>query len=135
MKVTVLACALCVLMFAGCSSEANLVGGSSTGSGIDFANPESVFAAYAAATHTGDDDAIRRLLLPSQRETFTGAIGGGSATYKIVRREDTSPSEVRLYVKVDDIDEVLPHVLVREEGMWYIDIDKTGWMIYEAMGG
>jgi hypothetical protein len=139
MKMTVLASILGALMFAGCGDGAEnqatsaVPAGNPAGSGIDFADPESVFAAYSVATTKGDGEAIKRVLRPSQREMYAGATGGGSGGYKIIRREDPSPSEVHLHVQFDGRTDVLPHALVRENGNWYIDIEKTGHLIVASL--
>jgi hypothetical protein len=141
MKMTVLACTLGVLMFAGCGEKVEnqatnpSAAGNPVVGGIDFADPESVFAAYSVATTKGDEESIKRVLRPSQREMFAGATGvtGGSGSYKIVRREDLSPSEVHLHVQFDGHTDILPHALVRENGNWYVDVEKTGLLIVDSL--
>lgn len=118
---------------AGAGSTADAAGvGNSPGAatraaGIDFSSPESVLAAYSDATDTGDIEVLKQVLRPSQRDMVGGATGVPEAQrgHTIVRRENRSASEVWLQVRFKARSDVMPHVLVLEEGKWYLDIEKT----------
>jgi len=137
--------ALCGVLLAACGPESNASGtgttaaapGTTQAAGTDFSSPESVFAAYSDATDRGDAEALKRVLRPSQRGNVGGATGvpEGSRGFTIVRREDRSATEVCLHVKFKVHDEVMPHVLVLEDGKWFVDIEKTTDAIMSAMGG
>src|SRR5690606_30966792 len=96
---TLLACAMCALLLAACGDDQPEQ--PQAPAGVDHASPESVFAAYSAATDTGDVEALRKTVRPSQREMVSGATGtgGGPASYDIVRRVEVSADEVHLHVK------------------------------------
>lgn len=138
-------CGMCLLLLASCGGNASVspnAAGNVTAAadaqtaGIDFSNPEAVFAAYSTATDIGDIEAIDRVLVPSQRGMTTAASGVSEANrgYAIVRREDRSASEVRLYVKFKLHEEVMPHVMVLQDGKWYLDMEKTGEAMMDSMG-
>lgn len=118
---------LCLLALASCggNSATNTV---AEGGGVDQSTPETVFAAYSAAVDLGDEAGIKRVMVPAQRDMMSGATGVPEANrgYTIVRREDRSASEVWLHVKFKTHDEVMPQVMVLQEGKWYLDMEKTG---------
>lgn len=117
---------LCLLALASCggNAAANTV---AEGGGADHSTPEKVFAAYSAATDLGDVAGIDAVIVPAQRGRTAGATGVSEANrgYTIVRREDRSATEVLLHVKFKMHDEVIPHVLVLQDGKWYLDMLKT----------
>lgn len=106
--------------------------------GIDFGNPEAVLLAYLAAGDKGDGETMKRCLRPSQRATFVGGHGKGlpgPRTHQIVRREDRSASEVCLFAKAGESSFVMAHVLVFEDGKWYLDFRKSLDATMGAPGG
>lgn len=118
---------VCMLTLASCGG--NTAGNTAAqAGGVDHSTPEAVFAAYSAAIDLGDEAGIKRAMVPAQREMFAGATGVPEANrgYTIVRREDRSASEVWLHVKFKMQDDVMPHVMVLQEGNWYLDMEKTG---------
>jgi hypothetical protein len=125
---------VCMLTLASCGGNAGANTAAQAG-GVDHSTPEAVFAAYSTATDLGDVAGIERVLVPSQRGMTSGATGVPEANrgYTIVRREDRSASEVRLHVKFKMHDEVMPHVLVLQDGKWYLDMEKTGEAMMESM--
>ncbi|MBX3474666.1 MAG: hypothetical protein KF754_09810 [Planctomycetes bacterium] len=131
MKCCMITLALCACLLCACggdsSSAAGTAGQSNQAAGTDFSSPEAVFAAYSDATDRGDVEGIRRVLRPEDREMASGATGVSEANrgYTIVRREDRSGTEVCLHVKFKSHAEVMPHVLVRQDGKWYVDMQKT----------
>jgi hypothetical protein len=134
----VLACALCASLCVACADDPPAQ--APAPAGVDHSTPDTVFAAYSAATDTGDVEALRNTVRPSQREMVSGATGtgGGPTGYDVVKRVEVSADEVHLHVKFASqpasIGGPLPHVLVREGGLWYVDIERTSMMIYDAMG-
>lgn len=133
-------CVLCALVLCACGGDANVAdnasGGTTQAAGTDFSSPESVFAAYSDATDRGDTEALKRVLRPSQRDMVAGATGVSEANrgFTIVRREDRSGTEVCLHVKFKAHTEVMPHVLVKEDGKWFLDMDKTTDAMLAAFG-
>lgn len=140
MKCWMALCVLCALVLCACGGDANVADNASAGTtqaaGTDFSSPESVFAAYSDATDRGDTEAMKRVLRPTQRDMVAGATGvpQGQRGYTIVRREDRSGTEVCLHVKFKSRDEAMPHVLVQEDGNWFVDIEKTTEAMLAAMG-
>lgn len=143
MKHGILIVALCGLLLAACGPEGNVAGtgttaaapGTTQAAGTDFSSPESVFAAYSNALDSRDEAALKQTILPNQRDsTSAGGGGGGGKGFKIVRREDRSATEVCLFVKFDWPEEPLPHVLVHQDGRWYMDMFKTTSAISRQLG-
>lgn len=112
--------------------------GKASAGGLDHADPESVLAAYMRASDAGDAEGIKQTILPGERDDFAGATGmDGPTKYKIVERIKVSANELRIMVQLLDVPErapdyykkPMPHILIREQGKWYVSAIKTGMAI------
>lgn len=136
MKLTVVAGVLVAAMVSACGQEANMAEpapqpaapvSTHVVNGIDFGNPEAVVLAYMNAGDRGDGETMKLCLRQSQRATFMGGSVGlpEPRVHQIVGRERRSASEVCLTVKTGDSSFTKPHVLVLEDGKWFVDFRKS----------
>jgi hypothetical protein len=101
---------------------------------INYSDPESVLAAYVKAIDAGDMEALKKIVLPSERDSLTAATGTDmQCTYEIVDRKHVSDGELHISIRITNLPdraparmrEPRPHALMREGERWYVSAFKT----------